>query len=346
MTPAGHIQRASSPRPLILAALLVALSALQSGCITLPPAVASELEPVHEDRPNHFQKRADFRSFDVESADAGELEFHGVPLQSGQLVVSDAGAPDTLLLSLLGEQYSPYGHAGIVSIENDKAYVYEGYATLRPIFSGPPTDAMRGNIRRVTLEHYIRRQRVTAIYDPPADVDKAAVVEFARARHRDGTEFDPYFDWSDHSRLYCTEFAALALHAGGAPLPAPVRVRDNRSLRVALDWLKVSAAQIVTATSLTQGAERVALISRRYDARQVEAYFAAKRELHRRFTPDQKLGNIWSWSWRGLGLRRPIADYLEASRLWPHQTAADLADQLLGPFAQPALHAHEAGAGL
>ena len=34
-------------------------------------------------------------------------------------------------------------------------------------FPCPPTDAMHGHIRRVTLEHYIARQRVTAIFDPP-----------------------------------------------------------------------------------------------------------------------------------------------------------------------------------
>ena len=278
---------------------------------------------------------AAYRTFDAESVGEGELDFHGLPLQSGQLVVSDSGEADSLLMSMMGEQYTPYGHAGILSIEDGKAYVYEGYALLWPSLSGPPTDAMHGHIRRVTLDQYIGRQQVTAIFDPEPGVDKAAVVAFARARHEDGTEFDPYFDWRDHTRLYCTEFAALALQAGGRPLPTPVRVRDNASLRVALDWLKVQAPAIVTAGSLTEGAERVALISKRLAAREVDAYFAAKRELHRRFTDDQKLGNIWSWSWRGLRLRPQIEAFIEASSLWPHETAAELADDWLGAFEQP-----------
>lgn len=297
--------------------LLVALAAVcLSGCATA------------------FKPTA-FRTFDSETAQTGEIEFHGLPLQSGQLVVSDSGEADSLLISLFGEQYTPYGHAGILSIEEGQAYVYEGYALLWPSLKGPPTDAMRGRIRRVSLEQYIDRQRVTAIFDPPTGVDKAAVAAFARARHEDRTEFDPYFDWQDHTRLYCTEFAALALHAGGQPLPTPVRVRSNPSLRVALDWLKVRAPEIVTAGSLIEGAERVALISRQLSAREVEAYFAAKRELHRRFTADQKLGSIWSWSWRGLRLRPQVAAFIEASSLWPHETAADLADDWLGTFAQP-----------
>ncbi|HXS92864.1 MAG TPA: hypothetical protein VN705_26135 [Steroidobacteraceae bacterium] len=301
---------------IVRALVLVFAAACSSGCATaLTPAA--------------------YRTFDAESASEGELDFHGLPLQSGQLVVSDSGEADSLLLSMLGEQYTPYSHAGILSIEGGQAYVYEAYALLWPFLGGPPTDAMHGHIRRVTLEQYIGRQRVTAIFDPEPGVDKAAVVAFARARHEDGTQFDPYFDWRDHSRLYCTEFAALALHAGGRPLPTPVRVRDNPSLRVALDWLKVQAPAIVTAGSLTEGAERVALISERLSAREVEAYFAAKRELHRRFTDDQKLGNIWVWSWRGLQLRPQIEAFLEASSQWPHETAAELADDWLGAFALP-----------
>jgi hypothetical protein len=307
--------------------------AMLSGCITLPHDVAGELEPAAHDRQDHFRKS--HRTFDAELANEGELDFHGLPLQSGQLVVSDSGEADSLLTTMLGEEYTAYGHAGILSIEGGKAYVYEGYASLWPILSGPPTDAMHGRIRRVTLEQYIKRQRVTAIFDAGAGVDKAAVAAFARARHDDRTEFDPYFDWSDHTRLYCTEFAALALNAGGRPLPKPVRVRDNASMRVALDWLKVRAPEIVTAGSLTDEAERIALISRTLTAREVEAYFAAKRELHRRFTEDQKLGNIWSWSsWRGLQLRPQVAAFLDASSLWPHEAAADLADEWLGTFVQ------------
>jgi hypothetical protein len=221
---------AMSPAMSIFRALVLVFAvACSSGCATtLTPAA--------------------YRTFDAESASEGELDFHGLPLQSGQLVVSDSGDADSLLTSILGEQYTPYGHAGILSIEDGRAYVYEGYALLWPFLSGPPTDAMQGHIRRVTL--------------------------------------------------------------------------------------KVQAPAIVTAGSLTEGAERVALISKRLTAREVEAYFAAKRELHRRFTDDQKLGNIWSWSWRGLQLRPQIQAFLEASRQWPHETAAELADDWLGAFVQ------------
>ena len=276
---------------------------------------------------------------DAESSSADDYDFHGLRLRSGQLIASDAGGADSLLLSLMGEQFTPFLHAGILAIEDGEAFVYESYATIRPFIVGPPTAAMRGRIRRITLERFLGRQRVTAIFDPPASVDKSAVAAFARARHLDGTPFDPYFDWRDRSALYCTEFAALALHAGGAPLPRAVPIRNNRSLRVALKWLRISAPEIVTVAALTQDAKRVAIISRRLDTLEVEAYFAAKRELHARFTADQKLGNVWSWSPFGLRLRPHIVEFFQASRARAGDDPADVALEILGPTRQSAVAA-------
>jgi hypothetical protein len=244
------------------------------------------------------------------------------------------------MLSLMSEQYMPFIHSGIIVIENGKPFVYEGYANIRPFLSGPPTDAMHGRIRRVTLEHYIRRQRVTAIFEPPAYVDKTRVAAFAQSRHRDGTPFDPYFDWRDHSKLYCTEFATLALQAGGAPPVTPVRIRDNHSLHIALNWLKISAPEIVTTNGLIQDARRIALISRWLDPKQLESYFSAKKELHERFTADQKLGNVLSWSWRGLSLQPDVAAFLKASRNEPSARVSSLAVEMLGSREQKTVTAN------
>ena len=245
------------PRRMSRVLLLAVILAMLSGCVTLPRDVARELEPVAHEAAGSLQQTMSivsrivvalaaawlggcattlqptaYRTFDVESASAGELDFHGLPLQSGQLVVSDSGGPDSLLMSMLGEQYTPYGHAGILSIEDGKAYVYEGFALLWPFFSGPPTDAMRGRIRRVSLEQYIARQRVTAIFDPPADVDKAAVAAFARARHEDGTEFDPYFDWRDHDATVLHRVRSTGVARGrAAAADAGPRARQHVAAR-------------------------------------------------------------------------------------------------------------------
>lgn len=303
----------------IASAALAVLALSQTGCIAMPREVAAEFEPGPPDRPDSARLAPrDFRTFQASGPAAAVPGPYGLPLRSGQLVASDAGAPVSLLLSLIGEEYSPYVHAGILVMEAGKPYVYETFGILRPFHRGPPTDAMGGKVRRVSLERYIARQRITAIFDPPGVADAGAVAQFALAHHRDGTQFDPYFDWRDHRRMYCTEFVALALHAGGAPLPAPVQVRDNASLRILLKWLKVEAEHIVTVSALVGDAEPVALISRRHDADAIAGYFAAKRELHDRFTADQKLGSLWSWSWRGLRLRPDVAAVLKARELQPH----------------------------
>lgn len=282
-------------------------------------------------------KPNEYRTFVAENPPPPELDYHGLGLQSGQLIVSDSGGADSLLLSIMGETYTPFIHAGIVVIEDGKAVVYEGFANVGISFTKPPTDMMKGRIRRITLDHYIRRQRVTAIFDPPSYVDKDKVVAFAQARHRDRTPFDPYFDWRDHTNMYCTEFAALALHAGGAALAEPVPIRDNPSLRKALMWLKITAPEIVTATSLTKDATGVALISRSHSTKQLDSYFAAKRELHTRFTSDQKLGNVWEKTMVGLKLRPQIRAFFRASWEQPDKPATELARSMLGemPVAEP-----------
>lgn len=51
-------------------------------------------------------------------------------------------------------------------------------------------------------------------------------------------------------------------------------------------------------------------MSREYTPSQVDAYFAIKRELHQRFTADQKLGNVFRWSWGGLKLREDVDAFM------------------------------------
>jgi hypothetical protein len=292
--------------------VLALIAALLAGCASLGPS--------------HF------RTYLVEAQkhdSASGLEYHGLRLQSGQFIVGDEGDADTLLMSLLGEEYSPYVHAGIVVIESGRPYVYDAYVTMNMFLHASRGSPISGGIRRATLEEYVRSQRIVAIYDS-METDRASVAEFAQARHRDETPFDVKFDWSDHSSLYCTEFVAVALHAGGGAWPQTVKIRANPSLHVALDWLQVDAGEIVTAQSLIRSAHRVALISRDYSLEQVTAYFAAKQELHRRLTDDQKLGNVWQWTWHGLALQPTVAAFLQASIDRPAESPSHLAIEYFG----------------
>jgi len=76
--------------------------------------------------------------------------------------------------------------------------------------------------------------------------------------------------------------------------------------------------------------KHVALLSRRYSAEQVAAHFAAKQEIHARFTADQKIGNIWRWTWRGLALQPPVAKFLRESREQPERSTEQLALEFFG----------------
>ena len=51
------------------------------------------------------------------------IDFHGIPVRSGQIVVSEQGSPLGLLMSLLSADASPWIHAGIISIEAGVPYV-------------------------------------------------------------------------------------------------------------------------------------------------------------------------------------------------------------------------------
>jgi hypothetical protein len=237
----------------------------------------------------------DFSTALIEESAGGERHA-GLPLQSGDIVVSDAGSADGVFQTLTTKEFYPWGHSGVIVIENGRPYVYEAFGNIKPHISGPPTDATSGVIRRVSLAAYVARNRVVAVFEPAGPVVLSQVADFARRQRELRTPFDPYFDDREHQRLYCTEFVALALEAGGAPPVSAAPVSENRSMRVALHWLKVDAPEIIPAASLVRGARRIALLSRQFSPAQVRAYFAMKEELHRRFTPGQRLGSLFTWS--------------------------------------------------
>ncbi len=272
------------------------------------------------------------------------VDFHGIPVRSGQIVVSEQGSPLGLLMSLLSADASPWIHAGIISIEAGVPYVYESNGQIRPTWSGPPTAAVGGGVRRMTLDWFVANQSYIAIYTPPAGSDPARIVDFARQSHARYIRFDPWFDLGDASRMYCTEFVALALAAADAPPVRTSAMNRNPSLRVVTEWLQLRAEAIIPAAALTEHGERVALISRDYSPAQFTAYFALKQELHRRFTPDQKIGNVLSFSpFTGLDFQPPVGAVIRsvdvAARDWDDLAEAEIdarvrqiAGERLGPY--------------
>jgi hypothetical protein len=318
------------PEPQRLAALLLTV-ALLAACTSPGPRYASwQVETPIAARPV--------------TATPGSIDFHGIPLRDGQLVVSEQGSPLGLLMALLVDDAAPWIHAGIISIEDGVPWLYESNGQLQPAWSGPPTATVSGGMRRMTLEWFVANQTWIAIYDPPAGADPAKIVAFARQSHAQHIPFDAYFDLGDASRMYCTEFVALALASADAPPVRSAALSPNRSIRVIADWLQLRADKVIPAGALIEHGERVALISKGHSPAQTSAWFALRQELHRRFTPDQKVGNVLSFSpISGLDFQPPVRDLIRsvdvAARDWSNlaETEIDahvrrIAGERLGPY--------------
>lgn len=231
-------------------------------------------------------------------------------LRSGQILVTDSGGPLALFFSLFGEDFSPFVHAGILVMEQGEPYVYEIFGEIRPRFARRPTDMIRGRVARSPLAGFVERGKYVEIYDLPAGVDTERVTGYVRDQYARETPFDPYFRFDEHDALYCTELTALALDAGGWQAPALLPFPDNPSLTRVRHWLGISDRGTVQAQQLIEPERFVAALSVFRQQERFHVYIELKRELHRRFTPDQKLGNLFNWNGRTLDLRQPAKDFI------------------------------------
>jgi hypothetical protein len=290
---------------------------------------------------------ADFGTWQVDggATDATVL-YEGIPVRTGQIIVSEQGSANSMFLSLLVAENRPYVHSGVIVVEGGSPWVYEANGRMRPTFgSSPLTHRVSGGMRRIGLGTFLAQNRFIAIYDPPPGANPERIGRFAQDSYMAGLPFDPWFDRSDPSKVYCSEFTALALAAGGAAPPQASPMNPNESVGVILDWLEITTPDIIPPASLVVGATRVGLFSRRDSPAQVEAWFAVKAELHRRFTPDQKLGNVLHFSpVRGLTFQPEVEAFMrlanESAADWAGLSPAEigqrvrtLAESHLGPLA-------------
>lgn len=313
------------PRSL-LRSLLLAAAALTGGCATVGPAA--------------------FSTWQVDGVVADGLPLYaGIPARTGQIVVSEQGTPNSMFLSLLSAEDRPFVHSGVIVVESGVPVVYESNGRMQPSFGKTPlTQRVSGGMRRLELQTFLLQNRFVAIYDPPPGTDPERIGRFAQDSYMNRVPFDAWFDRSDPSKVYCSEFVALALAAGGASPPRTAPMNPNRSVAVVLDWLEITTPDIIPPAALVDGARRVGRFSRRDSPAQIDAYFAVKAELHRRFTPDQKLGNVLAFSSvRGFRFQPEVAHLLasaaDAATGWNGLSAAAinaevraLADGQLGPF--------------
>ncbi|MBL8202118.1 MAG: hypothetical protein JNK40_14210 [Chromatiales bacterium] len=317
--------------------LLLAAASLLGGCMAVGPA---------------------FSTWQVDGgATDATVRYEGIPVHTGQIIVSEQGSANSMFLSLLVAENHPYVHSGIIVVENGSPWVYEANGRMQPsLGSSPLTHHVTGGMRRIGLGTFLAQNRFIAIYDPPPGTDAELIGRFAQDSYMAGLPFDPYFDRSDPSKVYCSEFTALALAAGGAPPPRTSPMNANASVGVILDWLEITTPDIIPPASLIANATRVGVFSRRDSPAQMEAYFAVKAELHRRFTPDQKLGNVLHFSpVRGLAYQPEVEAFMAAANKaaagWADLSPAEiddgvraLANERLGPFDASRVAQRTAGA--
>jgi hypothetical protein len=233
------------------------------------------------------------------------------PLRNGHIVMSVTTDPMSLVYILNSTEFSRYVHVGVISIEEGEPYVYEAVGWGLPLPGQVPTDAIEGAIYRSSFRDFLWRQKTVEVFAPPAFVDRERVVAFARSAFANKLPFDPYFDATDHDKVYCTEFVALALEAGGYPTIKLVPRNKNTSLSVAIRWLKLDNEMTLPADTLIEGAETVAVISHDLSMTEIRLWHEIRRELFRRFTPDQRLGYLFNWRGSELEYRQDVQTFID-----------------------------------
>ncbi|WP_020560228.1 YiiX/YebB-like N1pC/P60 family cysteine hydrolase [Thiofilum flexile] len=279
------------------------------------------------------------------NAPTSSYQRSGIPLQTGQIIVTESPEPLNTLYMLLYPEFSPFIHVGIVEVEGNQAFVYESSGDYKlGLDQKPPTDHVTGHVRRITLTEFINESGGTvSFYSPPNGINLAKVIQYSQNQVSAQTPFDAYFNYTDHSRLYCSEFIAMALEAGGAPPYRTVPMKLNPSLQVVVNWLKVRDRTILPVEQLVTPQRWVGTLSQTHTLTALKIDRAIKAELYRRFTTNQKLGNILAWKGRGVGFQPSITTFREktfatfddATTYSAAQVLAqveEMANKYLGPF--------------
>lgn len=231
-------------------------------------------------------------------------------LRSGQVLVTDSAGTLALFFSLFAKDFSPFVHTGILVMEMGEPIVYETFGEIHPRLGRRPTDLIRGKVSRSPLSEFVKRGKYVEIYDLPAGVDAKRVTGYVRDHFASQTPFDPYFRFDEHDSLYCTELTALALRAGGWESPDLLPFPDNPSLTRVRHWLGITDRGTVHAQQLIAPERFVAALSVLRQQERFHVYIELKRELHRRFTANQKLGNLFDWNGTSLDLRPPVTEFI------------------------------------
>lgn len=280
--------------------LLGIVSLIMVGCASLPADVQREMaSPVPSER-NPFAP-ASLTSNAPERPRGGRNGTHAEPptvqhLASGQLLVWSNTDAAGLFVSLFAAEFSPWTHIGVVSVESDGVFVYDTNANLQVMADSPAMAQGHSGMQRIPYRRYVDSGHVYGLYAPPPEVDAEKLLRFVQDHYRRGTPFDARFDSSDDTELYCSELIALGFAVAGAAPLRTMPVRTNRSYGRLRSWLGISPHGFYLPGQLVDERRRVSVWSRELNPAQIEALFAARRELALRFDAETRLGQLMQWS--------------------------------------------------
>jgi hypothetical protein len=303
------------------------LGALPLG-LALPACVSQTLE---------YSTRAVY--LDPTRATPGKL-----PFETGQILLSEAPGPHGILFTLAPNRFFRFTHSAMIVLdEQGEPYVYDMSAEFKPTLATNPPDSLHGGVRKTSIADYVGIHLYVEVFDPPTGVDRRKMAQKVLEIEQAGVDFDAHWDFDDDRALFCSEFIVDVLEAGGAPRPPLVGLTENASLRKVLTWFGVTSIESLPAAALPRE-KLVAAFSRWPTRASGTAYLEAKRELYRRFTPDQSIGDLLELDGLDVKLRPPIAELLDrAPLLYVKATEApgeaeirariqQLAAEVLGPF--------------
>jgi len=316
----------------LLAPLLGLVVLLSAGCVSTPPV----------EQPNQ-----QLRTFSTKIDATHKPSFLGLPLKSGQLVLTEAPGVYSFFFGLVPAQFFRFTHVAVLVFEEGKPWVYDTAGKYKLGFDDRPTDAIEGKVQRTPFYEYCKANLYAEIYDPPVGADPAKMVAFVKDHFAKGTPFDAYFDYREKKNLYCSELVAEAVRAAGGKPPPLIAVRDQRSMRVFLEWMKVPLDRNMPAGSFADPARKVGALVTLGNPVATACYFEAKREICRRFTKDQKIGNVFKMAGYDIDLHDEIDQYIRKSiNLFAHvgvvpdketirEAVRNLAEEMLGPVDLP-----------
>lgn len=245
--------------------------------------------------------------------------YNGLPLRSGQLVLTESPDATSYAFFLIPERFYPFTHIAVLSIENGEPWVYDvtGQVATFPL-KKRLLDNVKGTVYRRRFFEYVAANLYAEVYDPPPNAKPEAIAAFARRKYDQNVKFDTHFDSKEHSTLYCSEMVALAIQSAGGTPPPLERSNPNQSVTRAMSWLGVPRGEALPAGAFMSPERYVAALGQFANRTSAWAYFEAKREIFRRFTTDQRLGYVLELSGNGeLKVRPPISDFAwEASHLF------------------------------